>query len=305
MEQLNAIWWHGTVECHLMLWNSWMLFDVMEQLNAIWWHGTVECHLMLWNSWMLFDVMEQLNAVWCHGTVECCLMSWNSWMLFDVMELLNAVWCHGTVECCLMSWNSWMLFDVVEQLNAVWCCGTVECCLMLWNSWMLFDVVEQLEQLRQLSEMVITSPVALSHGLGSIVGLWGGGVGGWRRFPLGKLNVPALAIIGRVGDTLLIFFHFTPVFEFKFIQCIFAGFCCYFTMVTFVGLIWFPSVVETLVSVTLLFLLTHMKRQDKGAKMCNDQCCIILAWYNFIFSTVFSWTLSWENMINIRTFAWL
>ena len=44
---------------------------------------------------------------------------------------------------------------------------------------MLVDVVEQLEQLRQLSEMVITSPVALSHSLGSTVGLGGGGGRGW------------------------------------------------------------------------------------------------------------------------------
>ena len=44
---------------------------------------------------------------------------------------------------------------------------------------MLVDIMELLEQLIQLSEMVITSPVALSHSLGSTVGLglWGGGGG--------------------------------------------------------------------------------------------------------------------------------
>ena len=63
---------------------------------------------------------------------------------------------------------------------------------------MLVDIMELLEQLIQLSEMVITSPVALSHSLGSTVGLglWGGGVGGWRRLPLGKLHVPAFAVVG-------------------------------------------------------------------------------------------------------------
>ena len=61
---------------------------------------------------------------------------------------------------------------------------------------MLVDIMEQLEQLIQLSEMVITSPVALSHSLGSTVGLRVGGWGWWRRFPLGKLNVPALAVTG-------------------------------------------------------------------------------------------------------------
>ena len=45
---------------------------------------------------------------------------------------------------------------------------------------MLVDIMEQLEQLIQLSEMVITSPVALSRSLGSTVGLglWGVGLGG-------------------------------------------------------------------------------------------------------------------------------
>ena len=150
---------------------------------------------------------------------------------------------------------------------------------------MLVDIMEQLEQLVQLSEMVISSPVALSHSLGSTVGLRVGGWGGWRRFPLGKLNVPALAVTGRVGDMLLIFFHFA--------QCTFVGFCCYSTMVTFVMLIWFLSVVETLVSVTLFFLLTHMKRKDKGAKMCV-MISVAPSWHdtNLMVSTVFTWTSS-------------
>ena len=38
--------------------------------------------------------------------------------------------------------------------------------------------MEQLEQLIQFSEMVITSPLALSHGLGSTVGLGVVGMGG-------------------------------------------------------------------------------------------------------------------------------
>ena len=33
----------------------------------------------------------------------------------------------------------------------------------------------------------------------------GGGVGGSRRFLLGNLNMSALAVIGQVGDMLLIF----------------------------------------------------------------------------------------------------